>query len=757
MNIKHYFKIFEKSLIAFILIIFVFYASPVKALDELTKRDIQKNALHYDRIVCGVQGDTESESSPASTNEQPGLEENSSSSATREQSGVTVREKIGRMMFIGATNNKQEMINIIKKYKVGGVMLTNESTSLYSKEAIDELKAAAGDSPLLIASDEEGGKVQRVGKLIKNGGYPSAKSLGGKSSAEVEKIANEYGKKLFELGINVNYAPVADLDDGANDVISDQDRAFSSDPQKVAERAGAFAKGMKSAGVTPVFKHFPGHGHANGDSHVKVVKTPNLAALKRNDLKPYETLLNDSSNGVMMGHLVVPNLTEKDKNQQTSINSKAYALLREEYKFEGVIFTDEIANMAAIAKNYSADEAVALAVRSGADMPLFNYNSGFSSYDNQINKTINKVEGYVKTYSIDVDESLKRIASLGGQGIKQDNKRVSAGCVCVSGGSSDVSGSATAKAAFDYFIGSPAKYSPVMSAGIVGNLMNETGGNTENLKPRAVSPDGRYTGIAQWDTPGRWAALKTYAGKKNRDPYSFGLQLEFIYHELDSNPFWGLAELKKATSAAEAAAVFDKLYERSSVGRTDRMKNAVKIFEKYGGDINVSAPAVEGDTTGESCVEGAEGTGATTGEFNWPLPKQYPVSSCYGPRNGRLHSGIDISAPRGTPIKASEGGIVTHASNGGGFGNVVIIKHTNGYSTLYAHQKDGSFKVKVGDKVDSGQLLGEVNNTGHSFGDHLHFNIQKQIVPAYAPDGSDTEDPLKHLPKDGRQMSGTNC
>ena len=683
--------------------------------------------------------------------QQPSSPQNAATTA-KSSEGLPLREKIGQMMFVGATNNKQQMVDVIKKYKIGGVMLTNESTSLYNKEAIDDMKDAAGGT-LFIASDEEGGSVQRVGKLLKKGGYPSAKSLGGESEAEIENIAKDYGSKLSEIGINVNYAPVADLDDGSNSIISGNSRAFSSNPQTVANKAGAFAKGMEEAGVTPVFKHFPGHGHADGDSHKESVRTPSLSALKRNDLKPYETLLKNSGGGVMMGHLIVPGLTSADKNKQTSINKSAYDLLRKDYGFKGVAFTDEIANMLAITRQYAPDEAVALAIRAGADMPLFNYNSRYTSLDQQVSKTIGKVEQYVKANKIknsDIDASLDRIASLGGHRIKTNEAKVSSGCLC-GDGSISLTGSTPAAKAFYYFIGNPANLSPEASAGIVGNLMRESAGDSENLNPRAHNPSP-FDGIAQWDA-GRWGELKKYAAKKSRNPFSLELQLEFIWHELKTNPANGLANLKAASSAGEAAKIFDYEYERSNRAHTtQRMANAVKIFENYGGSSGGGSSGTSAESTsGENCESGG-GSGVSNGNFVWPAAKQFPVTDCWAAsRNGgRKHGGLDLGTPIGTKIAAMDGGVVDFAGTASGFGNIVTIKHDNGFWTLYAHLD--SISVKKGDKVDQNKEVGKSGNTGVGSGPHLHFQIQK--IPELLSDAHKTENPLNHLPADGRTLGG---
>lgn len=212
------------------------------ALSEEQKRIYSKGIYSYDFAVCEAK---------ASEN---AVEENKQNDT--DAKSMTLREQIGQLMFVGV-KSKSDAVNIVKKYNVGGIMLVNEGDSLFSKDALKEV-AEAGDTAPIIASDEEGGKVQRL--RDKTGSYPSAKELGKKSDSEVEKIAKEYGDKLSDIGVNVNYAPVADIDNGSNDVISDLNRAFSSDPEKVADKAGAFGKGMRKAGVIPVYKHFPGHG-----------------------------------------------------------------------------------------------------------------------------------------------------------------------------------------------------------------------------------------------------------------------------------------------------------------------------------------------------------------------------------------------------------------------------------------------------------------------------------------------------------------
>lgn len=112
-----------------------------------------------------------------------------------------------------------------------------------------------------------------------------------------------------------------------------------------------------------------------------------------------------------------------------------------------------------------------------------------------------------------------------------------------------------------------------------------------------------------------------------------------------------------------------------------------------------------------------------TGRFMWPVPKFTKVSSSFGSRWGRHHDGIDIPAPKGTPIVASDSGVVIYSDNGiRGYGNMIVIAHEGEIYTVYAHNNKNL--VDKGDRVRKGQVVGQVGNTGRSTGSHLHFEIR---------------------------------
>jgi murein DD-endopeptidase MepM/ murein hydrolase activator NlpD len=111
------------------------------------------------------------------------------------------------------------------------------------------------------------------------------------------------------------------------------------------------------------------------------------------------------------------------------------------------------------------------------------------------------------------------------------------------------------------------------------------------------------------------------------------------------------------------------------------------------------------------------------GRFSWPVPHFYKVSSNFGPRGRKHHDGIDIPAPKGTPIIAVDDGVVIYSDNGiRGYGNMIVIGHGEDFFTVYAHNKVN--KVDKGDRVSRGQLIAEIGNTGRSTGPHLHFEIR---------------------------------
>lgn len=283
---------------------------------------------------------------------------------------LSMRDKLAQLLMVGVTGATDARA-VIRDQHVGGIFIASwTDLSMLTDGSLHDISASAGPLPLAVSVDEEGGRVQRLSSLI--GRQPSAKALAQtRSPAEVHDIAFQRGRQMRDLGITVDFAPVVDVTDAPDNTVIG-DRSFGSDPQQVTIYAGAYAQGLRDAGVLPVLKHFPGHGHGSGDSHQGGVTTPGLDELQKDDLIPYRTLATTEPVAVMLGHLQVPGLTGTDP---ASLSKEAYNLLRSGGyggpPFNGPVFTDDLYSMGAINQNYTVPEAALRALQAGADVALW--------------------------------------------------------------------------------------------------------------------------------------------------------------------------------------------------------------------------------------------------------------------------------------------------------------------------------------------------------------------------------------------------
>ncbi len=216
------------------------------------------------------------------------------------------------------------------------------------------------DLPLLVAVDDEGGRVQPMAGVLDD--LSSAATLAAESAGSLRSLAADRADDLRGLGVNVVLAPVVDVGSGGGI----GDRSFGDTSEVVTPQAGAFAAGLREGGVLPVLKHFPGQGHADADTHEAPATVPELALLRSSDLVPYDALLADAPVGVMVGHLDVPGLTEP--GVPASLSPAAIGLLRSGYEFDGLVLTDDLTAMRAILDRYAVPEAAERALAAGADV-----------------------------------------------------------------------------------------------------------------------------------------------------------------------------------------------------------------------------------------------------------------------------------------------------------------------------------------------------------------------------------------------------
>ncbi|WP_299570013.1 glycoside hydrolase family 3 N-terminal domain-containing protein [uncultured Williamsia sp.] len=360
---------------------------------------------------AGVESTTETPSSTASPAPSAAAPASAvaSTRCTSTIAGMGLRDKLASLLVVGVTG-PADALRVVRDQHVGGIFLQSSTDqSIYADGRLRSI-ARSGPRPVLVTIDQEGGRVSRLADLGIDS--PSARDLARTSTpAEVRAIARRTGEGMKRLGITVDLAPDADVSDQPDDTVIG-DRSFSDDPATVARYAAAFANGLRDAGIMPVFKHFPGHGHGSGDSHTGTVRTPPLSQLRTDDLVPYRTLLpgpeGPPATGVMVGHLIVPGLTGDEL--PASISPAAMRMLRTGVgyggrPYDGPIFTDDLSGMAAISARFGITEAVVRAIEAGADLALWLTTSAVPSVLDGLTAAVRS--GRITTAR--VDDSVERV------------------------------------------------------------------------------------------------------------------------------------------------------------------------------------------------------------------------------------------------------------------------------------------------------------------------------------------------------------
>lgn len=323
---------------------------------------------------------------------------------------MPLRDKLAQLLMVGVRDAADARAVVVDN-RVGGIFIGSwTDLSMLTDGSIADISGVAGPLALAVSVDEEGGRVQRLSSLI--GSQPSPRVLAQtKTPDEVYQIALQRGQAMRQLGITVDFAPVVDVTAAADDTVIG-DRSFSSDPAVVTAYAGAYARGLRDAGLLPVLKHFPGHGHGSGDTHTGAVVTPALADLQNDDLVPYRTLVGQGPVGVMLGHVQVPGLTDADP---ASLSPAAYNLLRSGGyggpPFGGVVFTDDLSSMAAINQRYGVSDAVLLALQAGADIALWITTDEVPAVLDGLERAVNGGELLMQR----VDDAVAKVAGLKGR------------------------------------------------------------------------------------------------------------------------------------------------------------------------------------------------------------------------------------------------------------------------------------------------------------------------------------------------------
>lgn len=294
---------------------------------------------------------------------------------------MTIQDKIGQMLLFGwqgATPGESQSVNsqaaaLVEDLRVGGVILMGRNISPPEtlRQTLGELQQRAsghGLPPLFVATDQEGGRVSRLGPPHYRR-EPTAWEIGKTGDPQrARDSAAAIGRELQSVGINWDFAPVLDVNNNPrNPIIGD--RSYGDDPDRVAEMGAAAVRGFQEdAGILACGKHFPGHGDTDTDSHLALPRIPHdRARLDAVELKPFRAAMDAGLAAIMTTHILFPAL---DAALPATLSPAILTgLLRREIGFDGLIITDCL-EMKGVADGWGSAEAAVLAAVAGADVLL---------------------------------------------------------------------------------------------------------------------------------------------------------------------------------------------------------------------------------------------------------------------------------------------------------------------------------------------------------------------------------------------------
>lgn len=332
---------------------------------------------------------------------------------------MTLEEKIGQMLFPafrtqagkGVTQLTPEVAKSITRYQVGGVILFRENLETPDQTArlISSLQATSAKIPLFIGVDQEGGRITRIpyGALMP----------GNMALAATGKVKNAYlaakaiGEQIRQLGFNVNFAPVLDINSNPENPVIGV-RSFGEDPNNVAAMGNEAIRGFHAAGIAVAVKHFPGHGDTSVDSHLGLpTQMSSRQQLASRELIPFVSALTMHPDMIMTAHIALPNIepgkvvSAKDNTliplPATLSPILLTGVLRQQLRYNGVIITDAL-NMKAVAEHFGPAEAAVRVVQAGADILLMP----------ELEKSHSALLAAVESGKIDIsriDQSVRRI------------------------------------------------------------------------------------------------------------------------------------------------------------------------------------------------------------------------------------------------------------------------------------------------------------------------------------------------------------
>ncbi len=307
---------------------------------------------------------------------------------------IELRQEIGQMLMVGFRGTEATTGNTIYRditeYNIGGVILfeydapsqsrpRNINSRLQLQKLCRGLQQIA-DGNLLIAIDQEGGKVNRLKSQYGFPNFISAKAMGVENDPDTTRFySNQTAKILKSMGINLNFAPCVDIDANPNcPVIGKLERSFSDNPMMVVKHAMMWIEEHDKHNIISSLKHFPGHGSSQTDTHLGIADVS--TSWTADELIPYQALIDSQMVDVIMTSHVFN--SQLDSVYPATLSSKIVTdLLRNKMGYNGVIVTDDLA-MGAMADHYSLEDILELAILAGADILCLSNNG--TTYDPHI-------------------------------------------------------------------------------------------------------------------------------------------------------------------------------------------------------------------------------------------------------------------------------------------------------------------------------------------------------------------------------------
>jgi beta-N-acetylhexosaminidase len=300
----------------------------------------------------------------------PNLPANTAEDAVVGPAGMTLRQEIGAVMMVGFKGPlTPAVLDSWRRHQFGGLIVVPINQNAQDPAAIRQLIQSVRGvmaHPVLAATNQEGGTVcfqeTRVPCMA------GARQVGAQGPAAVQSEMTSMSQGLKALGFDINFAPVADVWDGVHPLMSE--RSYGQDPQTVAQDVTAAIAGIHAAGIYAAAKHFPGHGTANADSHLKLpLVSESLQTLRTRDWIPFQAAIAARVDLVMVAHLNAPAL---DSSVPTSMSAGVVQMLRSELGYQGIIISDDL-QMGALSPEFLPPSAAVRFLANGGDMVIVSH------------------------------------------------------------------------------------------------------------------------------------------------------------------------------------------------------------------------------------------------------------------------------------------------------------------------------------------------------------------------------------------------